>query len=250
MTGSGRSMFANRISYTFDLRGPSYAVDTACSSSALAINQAVLDLRTGQTDAAIVGGVNICLRPVTTFQFFSLNMLSPDGKCKFLDESVNGYVRSEACSVLLLQKKSDAKRVYATVVHTKTNTDGYKGEGLTFPSSVSQAVLMYSTLKEAKVDPTQIKYIEAHGTGTGAGDPTEVKAIAQIFCENRSEPLLVGGVKSNLGHTESSSGLCSIAKVLITFEKKTIPASLHFNNSVILRLLIFNLRIPILKSFH
>lgn len=229
LTGCSRSMFANRISYTFDLQGPSYAMDTACSSSALAINQAVLGLRTGQCEAAVVGGVNICLRPVSALQFHKLNMLSPDGKCKFLDESGNGYVRSETCSVMLLQKKSEAKRIYATIIHAKTNTDGYKDEGITFPSSESQAALMNSTLKEAKVDPKQVKYIEAHGTGTGAGDPTETRAIAQVFCEDRKEPLLIGGVKSNLGHSEPASGLCSIAKVLIAFENKSIPASLHFN---------------------
>ncbi|XP_054155200.1 fatty acid synthase-like [Oppia nitens] len=229
LTGCSRAMFANRISYTFDFQGPSYSMDTACSSSALAINQALLGLRTGQCDAAIVGGVNVCLRPVSALQFHKLNMLAVDGKCKFLDESGNGYVRSETCSIILLQKKSEAKRLYATVIHAKTNTDGYKDEGITFPSSISQASLMHQTLKEANIDPNDIKYIEAHGTGTPAGDPSETNAIAKVFCQNRKEPLLIGGVKSNLGHSEPASGLNSLAKVLITFENKCIPGNLHFN---------------------
>ncbi|CAG2114266.1 unnamed protein product, partial [Medioppia subpectinata] len=230
LTGCSRSMFANRVSYTFDLQGPSYSMDTACSSSALAINQALLGLRTGQCDAAIVGGVSICLRPVSALQFHKLNMLAVDGKCKFLDESANGYVRAETCSVIFLQKKSEAKRIYATILHAKTNTDGYKDEGITFPSSHSQSSLMYQTLKEAKVDPNEIKYIEAHGTGTGVGDPSETGAIAEVFCKgNRKEPLLIGGVKSCLGHSEPASGLNSVAKVLVAFENKVIPANLHFN---------------------
>jgi fatty acid synthase len=228
LTGCSRSMFANRISYTFDLQGPSYAMDTACSSSFLALQQAVLGLRTGQCDMAVVGGVNICLRPVSALQFHKLNMLSVDGKCKFLDSEANGYVRSETCSVIFLQKKSEAKRIYATIIHAKTNTDGYKEQGITYPSWKSQSALMKSTLREAGIKPTDVNFVEAHGTGTGAGDPTESQAIFDVFCQDRKEPLLIGGVKSNLGHSEPASGLCSIAKMLITFENKCIPANLHF----------------------
>jgi len=154
--------------------------------------------------------------------------LSVDGSCKFLDSSANGYVRSETCSVIFLQKKSEAKRIYATILHAKTNTDGYKDQGITYPSWQSQSKLMKSTLREAGIKPTDIKFVEAHGTGTGAGDPAESQAIFDVFCKDRKEPLLVGGVKSNLGHSEPASGLCSIAKILITFENKCIPGNLHF----------------------
>lgn len=173
-------MFANRISHAFDLHGPSYTSDTACSSAALAIYNALLCLRSGQCATAIVGGATIMLRPATSLQFNLLNMLCPDGKCKFLDSKVNGYVRSEAVSVMVLQRKSAAKRIYATVIHAQTNTDGNKQEGITFPSWVSQAKLMRSTLVEAGVQPEQVKYLEAHGTGTPAGDPTEARAIAEV----------------------------------------------------------------------
>jgi len=231
LTGCSRSMFANRISYTFDLQGPSYAMDTACSSSFLAFQQAILGMRTGQCDQAIVGGVNICLRPVSALQFHKLNMLSPEGKCKYLDNAANGYVRSEACAVLFLQKKSEAKRIYATVIHAKTNTDGWKKEGITYPSRDAQRDLLKETYLEAGVNPLDVSYCEAHGTGTKAGDPQEAAAVADILCDGRKEPLLVGSIKTNLGHSEPASGVCSVAKVLIAFEKKSIPASLHFNEA-------------------
>lgn len=228
LTGCSRSMFANRISYTFDFQGPSYSMDTACSSSFLALQQAILGIRTNQCDQAIVGGVNICLRPATSLQFQNLSMLAVDGSCKHLDADGNGYVRSETCSVIFLQKKPDAKRIYATVIHAKTNTDGNKEEGITFPSSDSQRNLMRETVKEAGINPLDIEYVEAHGTGTPAGDPVETRAIANVFCEGRNGPLLIGSVKSNLGHSEPSSGLNSIAKVVLAFQNKMIPANLHF----------------------
>jgi len=230
LTGCSRSMFANRISFTFDFHGPSYSMDTACSSSLLALQQAVLGMRSGQCDQAIVGGVNVCLRPVTALQFNKLSMLSKEGKCKHMDSDANGYVRSETCATVFLQRKSRAKRIYGTVVHAKTNTDGYKNEGITFPSSASQRELMKSVCEEAKINPHDVSYVEAHGTGTKAGDPGELQAISDVYAAGRKEPLKVGGVKSNLGHAEPASGLCSLAKVLIAFEHKKIPANLHIAN--------------------
>lgn len=230
LTGCSRSMFSNRVSFTFDFQGPSYTIDTACSSSFLALQQAVLGMRTNQCDQAIVAGVNICVRPATSLQFNKLSMLSPDGACKHLDAEGNGYVRSEACSTIFLQKRSDAKRIYATLIHAKTNTDGNKAEGITFPSSDSQMRLMKQTVEEAGIDPCEVTFVEAHGTGTPAGDPVETRAIAKVFCQGRKEPLLIGSVKSNLGHAEPASGLNSIAKVLLTFQEKTIPANLHYKS--------------------
>ena len=231
LPGCDMSMLANRISYSLDLKGPSYIVNTACSSSAIALDQAVLNMRSGQCDAAIVGGVHILLNPAQFVTFNNMKMLSIDGKCKFFDESADGYVRSEACSVIFVQKSSEAKRIYATIVGISSNTDGYKEQGITFPSHESQSILMKSTLEAANVDPKDINYIEAHGTGTQAGDQCEIEAIARAYCEDRDRerPLLVGSVKTNLGHSEPASALTSIAKVLIAFENNTIPANIHYN---------------------
>ncbi|XP_066991506.2 fatty acid synthase [Anabrus simplex] len=228
LTGCCRAMFPNRISYTFDFSGPSYAIDTACSSSMFALQQAVNAMRTGQCDAAIVGGVNLLLKPTCSLQFHRLNMLSPQGMCKAFDISGNGYVRSEAAVVIFLQKSSQARRVYATVVNAKTNTDGNKIQGITFPSGEMQKKLIKEVYAEAGINPADVVYVEAHGTGTKVGDPQEVNAIADVFCKDRNTPLLIGSVKSNMGHSEPASGLCSVAKVLIAMEAGIIPPNLHF----------------------
>nr|QNL15121.1 fatty acid synthase 1 [Meteorus pulchricornis] len=230
LTGCCRAMFPNRISYTFDLTGPSFAVDTACSSSLYAMHQAIMAMRSGLCDAAIVGGVNLVLKPTSSLQFHRLNMLSPDGKCKAFDAMGNGYVRSEAAVVIYLQKARDAKRIYATVVNSKVNDDGYKVQGITFPSGEMQNKLMREVYAESGIDPNEVVYIEAHGTGTKVGDPQEVNSIADLFCsKDRRSPLLIGSVKSNMGHSEPASGLCAIAKILIAMEAGVIPANLHFD---------------------
>lgn len=140
-------------------------------------------------------------------------MLSEDGCCKCFDEDADGYARSEAIAVTFLQKAKNAKRIYATVIHAKTNCDGYKEQGITFPSSKIQSTLLKEFYEECSVPTTSIPYIEAHGTGTKVGDPEEINAIDQVFTKGRSNPLKVGSIKSNLGHTEPASGVCSIAKV-------------------------------------
>ncbi|KAK0072351.1 hypothetical protein PV326_000156, partial [Microctonus aethiopoides] len=156
-------------------------------------------------------------------------VLSPDGRCKCFDADANGYTRSETVSVAFLQKSKDAKRIYATVVHAKTNCDGYKEQGITFPSSDMQAVLLKEFYEECKVRPNSLEYIEAHGTGTKVGDPEELHAIERTFCIRRKTPLKIGSVKSNLGHAEPASGMCSIAKVIIANETGIIPPNLHYN---------------------
>lgn len=157
-----------------------------------------------------------------------LGVLAADGFCRPFDKNASGYVRSEAISVILLQKAKDAKRIYATVEYSKTNCDGYKLEGITYPSSHMQEKLLNEFYKDIELDPSTINYVEAHSTGTAVGDPEECAAIDNIFCKNRQSPLLVGSVKSNVGHSESSSGVCSIAKVLLTFETGKVPPNLHF----------------------
>ncbi|KAJ8891053.1 hypothetical protein PR048_010562 [Dryococelus australis] len=176
LPGCSGAMFSNRISYSFDFKGlrrddaccpgPSFSVDTACSSSMMALHQAVVAMRTGQCDTAVVGGVNLALSSNCALQFQRLNLLCPEGKCRSFDASGKGYVRSEAAVILLLQKKSTAKRVYATVVNTKINVDGFKEQGITFPSGPMQKALIQETFEEVGLDPAQVAYVEAHGTGT------------------------------------------------------------------------------------
>lgn len=156
-------------------------------------------------------------------------MLSKDGKCKSFDSSGSGYVRSETAAVIYLQKSSTAKRVYATLVNSKINTDGYKEQGVTYPSGAMQNKLIRECYKEVGLDPSEIAYLETHGTGTKAGDPQELNSITDVFCKNRKSPLLIGSVKSNMGHAETASGMCSLAKVLIAMELGIIPGNLHFN---------------------
>ncbi|KAM3592126.1 uncharacterized protein V6R79_013180 [Siganus canaliculatus] len=230
MTGCQRAMLANRLSYFFDFSGPSTAIDTACSSSLLALENAFHAIRQGQCDAALVGGVNLLLKPNTSVQFMKLGMLSPEGTCKSFDSSGNGYCRSEAAVAVLLTKRSMAKRVYATLVNAGTNTDGYKEQGVTFPSGEMQERLLSSLYQEADISPDQVEYVEAHGTGTKVGDPQEIKGIVSVFCKSKRDPLLIGSTKSNMGHPEPASGLAALAKVLLSLERGVWAPNLHFNN--------------------
>ncbi|TRY87148.1 hypothetical protein DNTS_010214 [Danionella cerebrum] len=229
MTGCQRAMFANRLSYFFDFNGPSTAIDTACSSSLLALENAFNAIRHGQCEAALVGGVNLLLKPNTSVQFMKLGMLSPEGTCKSFDASGNGYCRSEAAVAVLLTKRSMAKRIYATVVNAGNNTDGYKEQGVTFPSGEMQQRLVSSLYKEANILPEQVEYIEAHGTGTKVGDPQEVNGIVSVFCQSPRDPLLLGSTKSNMGHPEPASGLAALAKVVLSLEHGVWAPNIHFH---------------------
>ncbi|KAI8423485.1 hypothetical protein MSG28_012601 [Choristoneura fumiferana] len=228
LTGCHRAMFSNRVSYTFDFKGPSYVIDTACSSSMYALAQATAAIRAGHCNAAIVAGTNICLMPNTSLNPHRLNMLSPEGRCAAFDADGRGYVRSEAAVVVLLQRRRDCRRMYCTVRGARMNTDGNKVQGVTYPSGAMQRQLAQETFDEAHLWPQDVAYVEAHGTGTKAGDPEEVNAIAELFCEGRTTPLLIGSVKSNMGHSEPASGLCSIAKMVVSMERGIIPANLHY----------------------
>ncbi|XP_043250638.1 fatty acid synthase-like [Colletes gigas] len=230
ITGCSRAMLANRISYFLNLHGPSYSMDTACSSSLVAMDQAYRMIRTGICDKVIVGGSNLCLHPYVSLQFARLGVLSTDCRCKSFDARANGYVRSEAVSVILLQKAKDAKRIYATVVYTKSNCDGYKEQGITFPASAIQRKLLEEFYQECKLSPTCLSFLEAHGTGTSVGDPEELNAIDKVFCKDRTSPLWIGSIKSNLGHSEPASGVCSIAKIIIAMETGLLPPNLHFKS--------------------
>ncbi|ELT99721.1 hypothetical protein CAPTEDRAFT_89190 [Capitella teleta] len=231
LTGCARSMFANRLSFFFDFKGPSYVIDTACSSSLLALNEALQSIRAGQCDSAVVGGCNLCLKPQTSLQFQNLNMLSPDGSCKSFDSEANGYCRSEAVVCVFLQREVSAKRIYATLVHSNTNCDGNKEQGVTFPSGDIQKKLLKSVYAEAGINPAHVSYVEAHGTGTPAGDPQELNSITEVFCTaDRRGPLLIGSTKSNMGHPEPVAGLAALAKIIIAIEDGAIPANLHYKS--------------------
>ncbi|XP_059048229.1 fatty acid synthase-like [Achroia grisella] len=229
IVGCCRAMLSNRISHWLGVTGPSYTVDTACSSSLYAVEHAFRAIRDGHCDAAIVGGSNLCLHPFISLQFYRLGVLCQDGTCKSFDNKANGYARSEAVSVCILQKAKDSKRVYAQVLHTKTNCDGYKEQGITYPSGSIQKLLLSEFYEECAIPPSSLEFLEAHGTGTQIGDPEELLAIDEVFTAGRSEPLLIGSMKSNLGHTEAASGLCSVSKMCIAYNTGFIPPNLHYN---------------------
>ena len=231
MTGCAHAMFANRISYAFNFNGPSSCFDTACSTSFFALEAAVSAIRAGKCDAAVVTAATLILKPQTTMEFNKLSMLAPDSKCKSFSIGGDGYVRAEAVASIYIQKRSVAKRVYATILHIKTNTDGFKDNGITFPSAAMQEKLMESVYSEAGVPPNQVAYFEAHATGTKAGDGQEMMAMTKVYCRtgrDSNNPLLIGSHKSNMGHSEAASGLCAIAKIVIMLQEGIIPANLHF----------------------
>ncbi|XP_032678594.1 fatty acid synthase-like [Odontomachus brunneus] len=226
--GCKRNMQANRISYWLGTTGPSFTIDSACSSSIFAIEQAYRYIRYGKCDSMIVAAINLCLNPQISLQFMRLGVLSPNGFCRPFDVSANGYMSSEAIAVVYLQKARNAKRIYATLVYSKTNCDGFKEQGITFPSAEMQSLLFQQFYDECNVSPFSVAYIEAHGTGTKVGDPEEINAIEKVFCKNRHSPLLIGSSKSNTGHSEPASGLLQIFKVVIAMETSMIPPNIHF----------------------
>lgn len=181
-----RQFIASTVSYKFNFKGPSIVVDTACASSFSALNEALIALRNNRCENAIVAGINLGFSLIMQMQFYKLNMLSPSGKCKCLDESANGYAKGEACVVIVLQKRSNAKRIYATIIHTKTNNDGYEEMGITFPSWESQKNIIQETYSEAGINPLDVHYVESHCTGTQAGDPEEMRAICESMCTGLS----------------------------------------------------------------
>ncbi|KAL1470633.1 hypothetical protein MTO96_040322 [Rhipicephalus appendiculatus] len=228
--GSHRAMFSNRISYSLDLQGPSMTIDTACSSTMVALSEALLAIRSGRCEAAIVGGASVTLDPHLMTNFNMLGVLSKDGKCRPFDAKSNGYVRSESVGAFFLQRYSDARRVYARVLNANANADGFKEEGVPFPSVLGHEKLLRDAYSEVNVDPTKVVYVEAHGTGTKAGGIQELEAISNVICSpGRDKPLLVGSVKSNMGHSESASGVPAVAKVILAMETGTIAANINFD---------------------
>ncbi|GAA3809465.1 hypothetical protein GCM10022226_32240 [Sphaerisporangium flaviroseum] len=227
-TGAALSIAANRLSYLLDLRGPSMSVDTACSSSLVAAHLAVRSLRTGETDLALAAGVNLLLSPFVTMAFDQAGGTAPDGRCKAFDASADGMVRAEGCGVVVLKRLGDAERdgdrVLAVIRETAVNQDG-RSNGLVAPNPEAQERLLRTAYSGLDGGPD---YVEAHGTGTLLGDPIEARALAASLCDGRSTPLLIGSVKSNLGHLEAAAGVTGLIKTVLALHHGVIPPSVHF----------------------
>jgi amino acid adenylation domain-containing protein len=232
-TGVSTSIAASRLSYFLGLRGPSLAVDTACSSSLVTVDLACKNLKSGACDLALAGGVNLILSPEMTIIFSKAGLMSPDGRCKTFDASANGYVRSEGCGLIVLKRYADAvrdgNRVLALIRGSHVNQDG-QSNGLTVPNGQAQISLIQNALLHAGVTPSDVSYIEAHGTGTAIGDPIEMNALGALLGQGRSRkhPLIVGSVKSNIGHLEQAAGIAGVIKVILSLVHETIPPNLHF----------------------
>ncbi len=229
-TGNAHSIAANRLSYVFDLRGPSMAVDTACSSSLVSVHLACQSLRNGESDLALAGGVNLILTPELTITFSQARMLSPDGHCKTFDASADGYVRGEGCGVVVLKRLSDAMRdgdnVLALIRGSAVNQDG-RSNGLTAPNGLAQQDVIRMAMAQAHVTPNQIGYVEAHGTGTPLGDPIEMASLNAVLGDDSNQRVIVGSVKTNIGHLESAAGIAGLIKVVLGMQNESIPPHLH-----------------------
>ncbi|MDL2078283.1 thioester reductase domain-containing protein [Streptomyces sp. GXMU-J15] len=228
------SFVAGRISYTLGLMGPSKVVDTTCSSSLVALHEACQDLRTGECDMALAGGVNLMLSPYGFVMMSKFGGLSPDGRCKTFDAGANGYVRGEGAGVVVLKRYSDARRdgdpVLALVRGSAVNHDG-RSSGLTVPNPAAQQGVIRGALEQAQIAPGDVDYVEAHGTGTALGDPIELRALQAVIGRNRpaDKPLKVGSIKTNIGHLESAAGIAGVLKLVLALQHGELPPHLHFN---------------------
>ena len=233
--GTSNAAAAGRISYRLGLQGPSVAVDTACSSSLVAIHQACQALQLRECNLALAGGANVLLSPATMITFSSAHMLAPDGRCKTFDAAADGYVRGEGCGVIVIKRLEDAladgDRIRAVIRGSAINQDGASG-GLTVPNGVAQQRVIADALKRANLKPSDVGYLEAHGTGTSLGDPIEAQAAGAALGIGREpgRPLLIGSAKTNIGHLEAAAGIAGVIKVILSLEHETLPKHLNFEN--------------------
>ncbi|MEP9417353.1 polyketide synthase Pks13 [Gordonia sp. VNQ95] len=233
LTGTATSIIANRVSYFFDFHGPSVAIDTACSSSLVAVHQAVRSLRSGESDVALAGGVNMILTPAATVGFDTIGAVAKDGHIKAFSSDADGMVRSEGGGMFVLKRLADARRdgdqVLAVVSGSAVNSDG-RSNGIFAPNPEAQVEVLRSAYVDAALDPRQVDYIEAHGTGTILGDPIEADALGRVVGRGRvvGAPALLGSAKTNFGHMESAAGAGALAKVVLSLQHNTIPASLNY----------------------
>src|SRR5215510_12749135 len=231
--GTARSIAVGRLSYVLGLQGPAMQVDTSCSSSLLAVHLACQSLRSGECNLALAGGVNLMLSPEATIAFSKLKALAPDGRCKTFDIAADGFVRGEGCGIVVLKRFSEARqdreRILGVIRGSAVNHDG-RSNGLTAPNGAAQASVIRCALENAQVEPTQVQYVEAHGTGTFLGDPIEVLALGEVLGQGRTQEdrLIIGSVKTNIGHLEAAAGVASLMKVMLGLQHKQIPPQLHF----------------------
>jgi acyl transferase domain-containing protein/acyl carrier protein len=232
-SGSGLCFVAGRISYCLGLEGPSLIVDTACSSSLVAIHLACQGLRAKECDTAVAGGVNLMLSPLTSVYLSRTRALAPDGRCKAFDAAADGFARGEGCGMVVLKRLSDARkagdRVLAVIMGSAVNQDGMSS-GITVPNGRAQQAVIRQALARAGIQPKDVTYVEAHGTGTSLGDPIEMGALVEAFGEGREsgQALVVGSVKSNLGHLEAAAGIAGLIKAILAVHHGAIPPHLHF----------------------
>ncbi len=233
LPGNTGCIAANRLSYFFDLKGPSFTVDTACSSSLVAVHLACESILRGESELAIAGGVQALIHPGIQMSFCKAGLLSPDGRCKSFDANANGYVRSEGAGVVLLKPLSmamkDQDQIHAVIRGTAINSDG-RSQGLAAPSQRSQSACVRSAFQKAGIDPKETQYVEAHGTGTRQGDPIELRALGSVLGAGRlnGEACRLGSVKTNLGHGETVAGITGLIKATLCVRERQLPPSLHF----------------------
>jgi acyl transferase domain-containing protein/acyl carrier protein/SAM-dependent methyltransferase len=231
-TGNAHSSASGRLSYFFGFKGPCVSLDTACSSSLVAIHAACQSLRSGESELALAGGVNHLLMPDMSINFSRAQMLAPDGRCKSFDARANGYVRAEGCGIVVLKRLSAAltagDRVLAVIRGSAVNQDG-RSSGLTVPNGPAQQMVIRDALRNAGIEPSQVGYVETHGTGTALGDPIEADALGGVFgAHGRERPLWISSVKSNIGHLESAAGIASLIKTIQCLRHRELPKTLHF----------------------
>ncbi|WP_373194252.1 type I polyketide synthase, partial [Mycobacterium marinum] len=234
-TGGAMSIIANRLSYFLDLRGPSVAVDTACSSSLVAIHLACQSLRMQDSNLAIAAGVNLLLSPAVFRGFDQVGALSPTGNCRAFDAAADGFVRGEGAGVVVLKRLTDAQqdgdRVLAVICGSAINQDG-RSNGLMAPNPAAQQAVLRAAYTNAGMQPSEVDYVEAHGTGTLLGDPIEARALGSVLGRGRPEesPLLIGAVKTNLGHTEAAAGIAGFIKAVLAVQHGRIPPNQRFES--------------------
>ena len=233
VAGTSFNTAIGRVAFALGLRGPAMAVDTACSSSLAAVHQAVSGLQRGEADLALAGGVHAILSGRLFELRGNAGMLAPDGRCKTFDAAANGYVRGEGCGILVLKRLSDAEadgdRIWGVIRGTALNQDG-ASQGLTVPNGEAQQQVIADALAWAGVTPADVDYVETHGTGTPVGDPIEAEATGMAYRAGRDRPLLIGSVKTNVGHLESAAGAASLIKVMLAMKRGVIPSHLNFRD--------------------
>lgn len=230
-TGTSAATASGRLSYFLGLQGPAISVDTASSSSLVAFHLACQSLWNGECQMALASGVNLILAPDLTVAFSQAGMLSPDGRSTGFDAAANGYVRGEGCGVVVLKRLSAARRdgdnILAIVRGTAINQDG-ASQGLTVPNGPSQEAVIRKALAAADVQPGEVSYVEAHGSGTQVGDPIEGRALQAVYGEGREAPWFLGSVKSNIGHLEAAAGIAGVIKTVLALQHRYIPAHLRY----------------------